>query len=113
MNSRTNANYRLIFDLIPISILGDKVFGVDLGLVVEVSNDRNYIGYIQHFDIVFIGRDHYADVAFGCFDQVIFFQTQQVFTPDCFSQIDLKVIFVYFDGVFVVSPDLCECALHS
>ncbi len=112
MNSQTNPDDSLIFDLISISILGDQVSCVDLWFIVEVSHNRNHIGDVEHLYVILVGWDHDPDVSFGRFYEVVLLKTQQVLTCDCFSQIDLEVILTNFDGVLVISPYLSIGPLH-
>jgi hypothetical protein len=64
--------------MLAVFILGREVFGVNLGFVVEVAHNLNGIGDIEHLDVILIGGDNNPNVAFGCFDEIILLQAQQI-----------------------------------
>lgn len=76
MDSLANADDSLVLNVVSVFILGREVTRVDLGLIVEVSNDLDSIGSIQHFDVVLIGGDHDTHTALGGLYQVVLPQSQ-------------------------------------
>ncbi len=104
MNARSDANNSLIFDRVTISIFCNQVFGIYFWLIVKISYYWYNIDDIKHFYVIFICWDNNSNISLSCFDEIIFFKAKKVVTNHSFSQISLKVIFIDFNWVLVISP---------
>lgn len=76
MNAFFYSHYCLVLDVLSILILRWKIFSVDFGLIVKIANDLNCIGDIKHFNIVFVCGDNNSYISFGCFDEIILFESE-------------------------------------
>lgn len=112
VNTLTDANYRLVFNMVSIFILGGKVSGVYLRLIIQISHYLYGISSVKHLYIVLISGNDDSHVALGGLDEVVLLEAQQIFSGNGRTLVHLQIVLIDADGILIISPNFSNRTVH-